>query len=714
MADKSKMNKRQTKKLNADQLSLLFAPQTNPVSETSPFVHQPRKSQRQAVEKAKSVKNVPRPTKTATVAPAKAAKAPVVSNAKQTKKKARVLAKESPTPVVAPQTQHIAQTIAAQKPFIVSQAASPQDHKISFDVDKNTIDWSENLARIAKRSQSLLKDFTARQNNMGTPFVATDLSQSFMEMISRLMSNPMHMFAAQANLYKQYLELWQTSTYRLFGVQHSGKTPVVSADKRFKDPVWSDNPIFDYIKQSYLLTARWLQDQVQEVEGIDPRSKKKIDFYTRQFVDALSPSNFALTNPQVIRTTLETRGENLVKGLENLLKDMEKGRIRMTDESAFKVGENIATTPGKVVFENKLIQLIQYTPTTDKVCDVPLLIVPPWINKFYILDLKPENSFIKWAVDQGLTVFCVSWVNPDQEMAALSFEDYMVLGVLTAMDQVRVHSGSQNLNAIGYCLGGTLLASTLAYLHQTNPALAKTVRSATYFVTLVDFKDPGELGVFIDDVQLEAIEQQMNEKGYLEATRMATTFNMLRANDLIWSFVINNYLLGREPFPFDLLYWNSDSTRMPAAMHSFYLRNMYQHNRLIQKNGVKLKGVSIDLTKIKTPTYLLSAREDHITPWESTYSAMNIFKGPVTFTLAGSGHIAGVINPPVANKYNYWTSSQKTETPQAWLQTAKEKEGSWWPHWRNWLSDYAGGLVPARNIEKGLEPAPGRYVKVRA
>ena len=578
------------------------------------------------------------------------------------------------------------------------------------------VEWSETLARIARSSHRLLRDFASRQQKqVNTHMLSADLAASLMEMGGRMVSDPFQMLTSHLSLMRGYVDVWQNSARRFLG--ETTLDDVVKperGDRRFKDKAWDENPIFDHIKQSYLLTSRWLQDQVRDVKGLDSAVQKKLDFYTRQYVDAMSPSNFVATNPQVLRATLETGGENLVKGLENLLKDMEAGRIRMTDETAFKVGENIATTKGDVVFQNELIQLIQYAPTTPNVAQVPLLIVPPWINKYYILDLKKENSFIQWAVDQGLTVFCISWVNPDAELAKLGFEDYMDKGVLAAMEQVKKASQCNELNAIGYCLGGTLLASTLAYLHATQPERARAVRSATYFVTLVDFKDPGEIGVFIDETQLKMIEQKMFESGYFDASNMATAFNLLRANDLIWSFVVNNYLLGKEPFPFDLLYWNSDSTRMPAAMHQFYLRNMYQKNLLSKPNGITLKGVPIDLRKIKTPSYMLSAREDHITPWESTYRGTQIFSGPVTFTLSGSGHIAGVVNPPLARKYNYWSSGSIPETPQKWLETATEHEGSWWPHWRQWLNLYCGDQVPVRHVDASLEPAPGSYVKVRA
>lgn len=402
-----------------------------------------------------------------------------------------------------------------------------------------------------------------------------------------------------------------------------------------------------------------------------------------------------------------------------MLDDLERGQgklaIRMTDLDAFKLGENIAVTPGKVVYQNDLMQLIQYAPTTDEVARRPLLIIPPWINKYYILDLRPDNSFIRWAVDQGMTVFVVSWVNPDEALATRSFEDYMDLGPLAALDAMEQATGQKEANVIGYCLGGTLLASTLAYMKASNDS---RIKSATYFTTMVDFADAGELSVFIDEEQLAALEAKMNERGYLEGSEMATTFNMLRANDLIWSFVVNNYLLGKDPFPFDLLYWNSDSTRMPAAMHSFYLRSMYQDNKLVEPGGITLKGVPIDLTTVETPTFILSTREDHIAPWTSTYAATQIYKAPVRFCLSASGHIAGVVNPPSAEKYCYWTNTKTPSDPEAWLRGAKKHDGSWWPEWQRWVSRHSGGKVPARAPGDGklkpVEDAPGSYVAVRA
>lgn len=585
------------------------------------------------------------------------------------------------------------------------------------------VELAQTMTQIAERSHGIVAQFLARQQEENhNSFGMSDplnIGNAFLEMTKRLMVNPGKLMQAQVDLWSGYMQLWQNAAQRLMGIETPPLTEPSPDDRRFKDAAWQDNALFDFVKQSYLLTARWMQSTVRDVEGLDEKTAKKVDFYTRQFVDAMAPSNFLLTNPEVLRTTIETGGENLVRGLENLVNDMEAGKgslaIRMTDPNAFEIGRNIALTPGKVVYQNDLMQLIQYTPTTAKVAQRPLLIMPPWINKFYILDLREKNSFIKWAVDQGLTVFVISWVNPDEDLATKSFEDYMQDGPLAALDAIKQATGEDKVNVIGYCLGGTLLASTLAYMvTQKDDRIA----SATYFTTMVDFKEPGELGVFIDEEQLTSLENRMNKKGFLEGKAMATTFNMLRANDLIWSFVVNNYLLGKEPFPFDLLYWNADSTRMPAAMHSFYLRKMYQQNLLAKPGGITLKGTPIDLTKIKTPSFILSTKEDHIAPWKSTYAATQLYAGPVTFCLAGSGHIAGVINPPSQTKYGYWTNAKIEKTSDEWFARAVQTEGSWWPAWRKWLQNFDGEQVKARTPGDGKlkprEDAPGSFVKQRA
>lgn len=584
------------------------------------------------------------------------------------------------------------------------------------------VEWSRVMGDIAERSHSVLADFIERHKDnplLVDPGTTSSVASAFLEMTARLMTDPAKLIQAQVELWGEYLNLWQSAARRWMGEEAA---PIVTPnrdDKRFKDAAWNENVLFDYIKQSYLLAARWMQNQVREVEGLDPATARKVDFYTRQFVDAMAPSNFLLTNPEVLRKTLETGGENLLHGLQNLVEDLEKGhgdlKISMTDTEAFEIGRNVATTAGAVVYRNDLIELIQYTPSTETVQKIPLLIVPPWINKYYILDLKPQNSFIKWAVDQGITVFCISWVNPDGRLAGKTFADYMKEGPLAALEVVQEITGEPKANMIGYCLGGTLTASTLAYLAAKRRA---PVNSVTYFTTMVDFTEAGELSVFIDEEQLQSLEARMARTGVLEGKEMANSFNMLRANDLIWSFVVNNYLLGKDPFPFDLLYWNGDSTRMPAAMHSFYLRKMYQQNLLVEAGGIELDGVKIDLRKVKVPTIIVSAREDHIAPWKSTYAGTQLYSGPVQFLLGGSGHIAGIVNPPAANKYMHWTRPDCPPTPDAWLEGAEQRPGSWWPTWREWLREKSGPDIPARAPGSAkhpvLEAAPGSYVKVRS
>ena len=574
---------------------------------------------------------------------------------------------------------------------------------------------------IAQRSQKLLETFAERQKADGPqPADPLRLTQTFMDFTAKLLADPNRLVQAQIELWQQYMQLWQVTAQRMMGQQVAPLVEPAKGDKRFSDPAWKDEVVFDYLKQSYLLTSRWLQDNVKQVEGLDDKTAKKVDFYTRQFIDALSPSNFALTNPQVVKATVESKGENLLKGLQNLLTDLERGKgklaIRQTDMSAFKVGENVATSPGKVVFQNELIQLLQYAPATEEVHAMPLLIVPPWINKFYILDLKPENSFIKWATEQGYTVFVISWVNPDERLTKLVFEDYMRLGPLAALDAIEKATGEKKVSAIGYCIGGTLMAATLAWMAARGD---DRIAACTFFTAQVDFSEPGELGVFIDEDQLASLEATMSKKGYLEGSEMATTFNMLRANDLIWSFVVNNYLMGKDPFPFDLLFWNADATRMPAAMHSYYLRNMYQKNLLVQPGALTLGGVPIDLRKIGIPVYLQAGKEDHIAPAKSVYKATQIFSGPVRFMLAGSGHIAGVVNPPRNRKYQHWLNETQHNPPtlEEWRAGAQEFPGSWWHDWDKWLSAKSGPKVPARVPGAGglpaIEDAPGSYVKVR-
>ncbi len=576
------------------------------------------------------------------------------------------------------------------------------------------------MAELAERSNRVFREFLERQDD--EVFQIPDprvVSGAFAEFARHLLAKPEHLIDAQLAYWKDMGQLWEGYMRRLLGEEVAPMAAPAPDDRRFKDDAWSEDLVFDYIKQSYLVTANWIHNTVANVEDIDPVLRQKVAFFTRQYVDALAPSNFAATNPVVLRRAAETRGESLFQGLRQLLIDLERGKgelkISMTKEDAFVVGETIATSPGTIVFENELMQLIQYAPSTETVQRRPLLIVPPWINKFYILDLKPKNSFIRYAVGQGFTVFVISWVNPTAELAHKTFEDYLKQGPLTAMDAIERQTGERELNVIGYCLGGTLTACLLAYEAAKG---RQRIKAATFFTTMLDFSAPGDLAVFIDDDQLAILDQHMQKKGYLESRHMQQVFNLMRANDLIWSFVVNNYLMGREPMAFDLLYWNADSTAMPYMMHSFYLRNMYQKNLLTKPGGITLDGVPIDLGQIRVPAYFLSTKEDHIAPWLATFDGSRLLNGLVRFVLGGSGHIAGVINPADSGKYGYWTGTGRTKDPTSWLEQASRHDGSWWPDWQAWLTRHGGGEVPARDPRAGplpvLEPAPGRYVKMRS
>lgn len=583
-------------------------------------------------------------------------------------------------------------------------------------------EFAEIMADISSRSHKLVAEFMAKQSlkkGIENPD-PMNVGNAFMELSTHLMSQPTRAVETSMDLWQDYLGLWQNTANRMMGLETEPVVTPAADDRRFKDDAWSEHSVFDFIKQSYLLTSEWMQNSVQSLDGLDDETAKKVSFFVKQFADALSPTNFVMTNPEVLRETVNTGGTNLLNGLQNLLEDLEAGdgnlRIKMSDPDHFSLGKDIATSPGKVIFRNDLIELLQFDPKTDKVAKTPLLIVPPWINKYYILDLREKNSFVKWASEQGQTVFVISWVNPDHKLAKKSFEDYMLEGPMAAMDAVLQATGEEKVNMVGYCIGGTLLAATLAYMAQTND---KRVNTATYLTSLVDFKDAGDLKVFIDDEQVDSLEKTMNARGYLEGSEMAATFNMMKANDLIWSFVVNNYLMGKDPFPFDLLYWNADSTRMPAAMHSFYLRNMYMQNKLVEKGGITLAGKKIDLRKIKTPSYLVATREDHIAPWKATYAGTQLYSGKTRFVLSGSGHIAGIVNPPASNKYGYWTNDELPPSADAWLEGATQNEGSWWTDWSAWISQNSpkgtvDARVPGKGKLKALCDAPGTYVLMKS
>lgn len=574
------------------------------------------------------------------------------------------------------------------------------------------------LDETSKKLAPMMQEFMEKID-WSAPARAMDplnVQKAYVAFFQKLYEDPERLTEMQTAYIQDWMNLWQESTKRFMG--ESGKTLYTpdKTDKRFKSQQWDESALFNFIKQSYLLTSRAINRAVHETKGLDEETQRKVEFYTRQFVDAMSPSNFAMTNPDVIQATIDSKGDNLVKGFKNMIEDLERGngllKISTTDYSAFELGRNIATTPGQVVYQNNLVQLLQYEPTTPDVYKTPVLIVPPWINKYYILDLRPENSLVKWMVDQGHTVFIVSWVNPNEQLKTKTFADYMHDGILDSLTHIEKITGSDKTSLMGYCIGGTLLATTLAWLSAKGQA--DRVASATFLTTLIDFRNSGDLQVFIDDAQISALEKSMKETGFFDARNLKDTFSLLRANDLIWSFVVNNYLMGKEPFPFDLLYWNDDSTNMPAAMHSFYLRNMYRDNKLAQPHGIEIDGVAIDIASIKTPAYFLSTKEDHIAPWKATYAGTQLFKGPVNFTLSGSGHVAGVINAPMANKYGFWTASKQPANPDDWFTSAQQHDGSWWTNWNEWVKQYGGGKVPARKPEKSIEPAPGSYVKMKA
>jgi polyhydroxyalkanoate synthase subunit PhaC len=536
------------------------------------------------------------------------------------------------------------------------------------------------------------------------------------------MPDPAKMLSAQMELMQGYQSLWLNMTSRMLGQEPSEpEIEPASDDYRFKDAEWSESPIFNFIKQSYLLNTKWLHSVVDDIDGLDELGRAKIDFYTRLITEAFAPTNNAYTNPMVVREIMQTKGQNLVQGFENYIEDLKDGydmmRPRQTDLDAFEVGENLATAEGSVVFETPYMQLIQYKPTTEKVYKKPLLIVPPWINKFYVLDLREDNSFIRWAVDKGYTVFIISWVNPDESFADKTFDDYSAGGIFAALDAIKEATGERDVTAIGYCIGGTLLAAALAYMAASDD---KRISAVTFFAAQVDFAKAGELLLFSDEAQISMLEREVKDVGYLDGPKMAATFNALRANDLIWYFVINNYLMGKEPPVFDLLYWNSDSTRFPYKMLFDYLRNLYQENLLSKPGGLELLGEHLDLRNIKIPTYILSSKEDHIAPANSVFEATKLYSGDNKFVMAGSGHIAGVINPPSKNKYQYWTNTSKKipDTFDEWVESATETAGSWWPDWHKWLSKKSGAKVTARKPGSGklkvIEAAPGSYVKARS
>lgn len=571
------------------------------------------------------------------------------------------------------------------------------------------LDYSQQ--RLATLISELSSSGSGKSGLLPDTSLLNHAGRTLFELTGWMVSDPVALSRAQLRLCHDYFELWKAAARCCLGERVAAFEPEHS-DRRFRDAAWHESLFFDFVKQSYLMIANWLL--ASRPDGLDEPTARRFDFYTRHFIDAIAPTNFLLTNPEVLRATLDSGGDNLIRGLDNLLADLERGRITMTDEQAFQVGKNLAVTNGEVIFQNELVQLIRYIPVTEQVWREPLLVIPPWINKYYVLDLRPCNSWVRYAIEHGHMVFMISWVNPTEQLADKSFSDYM-LAVLAAVEVIEQVTGQSRVNVVGYCIGGTLLAASAAYLAAQG---IERFSSTTYLATMLDFSQAGELGVFIDDQTLSDLEHNMNQRGYLEGHQMATVFNMLRANDLIWSFVVNNYLLGKEPFPFDLLYWNSDPTRLPAGLHSWCLRCLYQHNLLVVPQGLSLNGVAIDLRRINVPSYFLSTKEDHIAPWRSTYAATQILSGPIRFVLAASGHVAGVINPPAAEKYSYWVNSDLPEDPDNWLAETKQHTGSWWPDWESWLCQCNSGQNALgrddSSARTAIEAAPGSYVLERS
>lgn len=604
-------------------------------------------------------------------------------------------------------------TATTDKP---SSGANPSETK--FDAEAFAMNVARAMESGGKALAAYLKPRESGEVQDRPPAELAEVVKTFTSVAEYWLSDSSRSSDIQTKLAKDYLDLWGSAARRMAGQDAEPAIAPSPRDKRFADPEWKSNQFFDFMMQLYLLTTRWAQELVRDAE-LDPHTRRKAEFYVQQVTNAISPSNFVLTNPEVLRETVASSGGNLARGLKMLAEDIAAGKgmlkIRQSNPDNLVVGVNMATTPGKVIYQNEMMQLIQYSPTTENVLRTPLLIVPPWINKFYILDLKPEKSYIKWCVDQGITVFVISWVNPDKRLGNKSWEDYMKEGPLTAMDVIEKVTGEMKVHTAGYCVGGTMLATTLAWLAEKR---RQRVSSATFFAAQVDFTHAGDLLVFVDEDQIAALEQDMKAAGVLEGSKMAMAFNMLRSNDLIWSYVVSNYLKGQQPSAFDLLHWNSDATRMTASNHSYYLRNCYLENRLSTGTMV-LDNTLLDLSKVKVPVYNLATREDHIAPAESVLYGSQFFGGPVKYVLSGSGHIAGVVNPPASNKYQYWTNDNiKGVTVADWMKGAVEHKGSWWPDWREWLGGLDPEEVPARSVGSEtlppIEDAPGSYVRVRA
>ncbi|QKV17793.1 PHA/PHB synthase family protein [Oricola thermophila] len=581
--------------------------------------------------------------------------------------------------------------------------------------------FARNLARMIEEAghaaSAWIKPREAGEKTDTLAEPMADVVKTLSKVSEYWLSEPQRAIEAQTRLFSAYMDIWSNSIKRMGDPSASEVVLPEKGDRRFTDDDWRDNAFFSFLKQTYLVTSKWAVDLVENAETLDEHTRHKASFYVRQLANAASPSNFMVSNPEIFKETVASNGANLVAGMKMLAEDIEAGKgdlkLRQADGSAFTLGENIAVSAGKVIARSDLVEVIQYAPLTDKVLKRPLLICPPWINKFYILDLNPEKSFVRWAVEQGHTVFVMSWVNPRKEHADKDWNDYIDEGITFALDAVEKATGEKKVNAIGYCVGGTLLAAALAlYAREGDDRIA----TATLFTTQVDFTNAGDLKVFVDEDQLESLERQMRRDGYLDGSRMATAFNLLRSGDLVWPYVVNNYMKGKEPMPFDLLYWNADATRMGAANHIFYLRNCYHENNLANAKMV-LHGAPVSLADVKIPIYNLAAKEDHIAPAVSVFEGSKCFGSKVTFVLGGSGHIAGVINPPHRNKYQFWSGPKVAGELSKWIKKAKMTEGSWWPHWQAWIEKHDDERVPARKKLGGklkpLEDAPGSYVRER-
>ncbi len=578
--------------------------------------------------------------------------------------------------------------------------------------------YGEFFEKLCECNTQLFKTFqekSATDNPMQKAMMQQN-NEDLGKWVEEITKQPDQVLQTQMKWWQDQMQIWQSSVMKS---SQPDLTPVIQpekGDRRFNDPTWQEDALFDVIKQSYLLLGKNMHEMINQAKGLEPDVKERLNFFTRQMVNAMSPSNFVSTNPELIRLTMESKGANLIKGMEQLQEDLQASadvlKIRMTSNDAFEVGKDLATTPGEVVFRNHLLELIQYHPKTETVNQKPLFIVPPFINKYYILDMRQENSLVNWAVEQGHTVFLVSWRNPDASLAHSGFDDYVVNGIVKALEAIEEATGEQHVNAMGYCVGGILLSTTMAYM--ASKRMKQRIKSATLLTTMLDFASPGEIGVYINEPTISAIELQNQATGYMDGRQMGVTFSLLRENSLYWNYYVDNYLKGQSPVDFDLLYWNSDSTNVTADCHSFILRELYLENKLKEPKAVKIQGIGVDLSKVKIPTYFLSTREDHIAEWQSTYVGSKLLSGDTTFVLGESGHIAGVVNPPAKNKYGYWEGGKQTGDAEAWLETAKHHTGSWWGHWHKWLNklDKNSEKVPARQIDAkaSLVAAPGTYV----